>query len=253
MSRLHLVEAPREVYVPRPRLHLAEANPTPDPGPWQMLEEVLASFRSKQVLSSIDFERLSADVKAIAVRFAGVWNTRFADALYRSIEDSIGNGISASDWLTEASSLIKQYGGATNLGIYAPDLTGDSMSSWYADLVFRQNTMNALNAARYAESFFGPALESDPFWMFATAEDEKVCPICGSLDGQVFSKIDSEGRKFLPSVHMGCRCEAIDLDAAGVAAGGYSISSGHGVGIVLPGDFNVDRLISVPEELRRAA
>jgi Phage Mu protein F like protein len=113
--------------------------------------------------------------------------------------------------------------------------------------------MNALNAARYAESFFGPALESDPFWMFSTAEDERVCDICGPLDGQVFSKIDAEGRHFLPSLHFSCRCEAIDLDAAGVAAGGYSISSGHGVGIVLPGDFNVDRLISAPEELRRAA
>jgi SPP1 gp7 family putative phage head morphogenesis protein len=252
MSRLHLVEAPRELYVPRPRLHLAEALPQ-DPGPWQMLEEVLASFRLKTVLSSIDFERLSVEIKQMSVRFAGVWNTRFADALYRSIEDSIGKGISASDWLSEASGLIKQYGGSTALGIYAPDITGNSMSSWYADLVFRQNTMNALNSARYAESFFGPALESDPFWMFSTAEDERVCDICGPLDGQVFSKIDSEGRKFLPSLHMGCRCEETDLDAAGVAAGGYKVSSGHDVGVVLPGDFNVDRLISVPEELRRAA
>ncbi len=246
-------ERARALYVPHRGLHLAEANPVPEPGPWAMLEEVLAVFRSKKVLSSIDFEKLAVEIKALAVRFAGVWNTRFADALYRSLEDAIGKGISVRDWLPEASGLIKQYGGAKLLGIYAPDVTGESMSAWYADLVFRQNAMNALNAARYAEMFFGPALTESPFWMFATAEDERVCPICSPLDGKVFSKLDAEGRRFLPSLHFDCRCESIELDQDAVNAGGYKATSGFDVENLLTPDFNVDRLVSVPEELRRAA
>jgi intein/homing endonuclease len=52
--------------------------------------------------------------------------------------------------------------------------------------------------------FFGPSFESDPFWLFATAEDERVCEICGPLDGMVFSKIDEAGRHFLPGLHFNC-------------------------------------------------
>lgn len=220
---------------------------------WTLLEKALYSFRSKEILSSVDFNALSAELRAQAGALSGVWNTRFTAALYSSLEDALATGTSASDWLPEASKLIQAYGGARALGIYGPDVTGESMSAWYSDLVFRMATTNALNAGRYSEMFYGPAFESDPFWLFATAEDERVCPICEPLDGQVFPKDDAEGQQYLPPLHFGsCRCQAIQLNAAGVAAGGYKVSSGRDVGIELPEGFG-SALDLVPAALRRAA
>ena len=231
-------------------LRFADAQPAGTS--WSRLKDVLAIFRAKNILSSRDFDKLESEIKALSVRFVGVWNTNFVAALYGSIENAIALGLSERDWLPEAAKIIKAYGGAGALGITNVDATG-SLSSWYADLVFRQNALNAMNAARYASMFFGPALEHSPFWLFATAEDERVCPICAPLDGLVFSKVDAAGRRFLPSLHFNCRCQAIELDQLAVNAGGYRITSGQSLNVPLSDDFNVDRLVSVPETLRRAA
>lgn len=47
--------------------------------------------------------------------------------------------------------------------------------------------------------------ELDPvrFEAWQTQEDERTCPICGQLDGQVWR----EGKGFSPPVHDNCRCE----------------------------------------------
>ena len=53
---------------------------------------------------------------------------------------------------------------------------------------------------------------------FATAGDDQVCPICASLDGEVFSLKDAEG--VIP-VHPNCRCAwlpAVDLSSKVEAA-----------------------------------
>jgi SPP1 gp7 family putative phage head morphogenesis protein len=232
----------------------AEALPRPGDQRWTLLTKALARYRALDILPSWVFDALEASWKAQAGSLAGVWNDSFIRDLYATLQDALVNGISPRDWLPEASKTIKAYGGATNLGIYGPDLTGDSFSAWYASVVFHQNTMNALNAGRYAEMFLGPSLESDPFWLFATAEDERVCPICGPLDGMVFSKIDAEGRRWLPGLHFGCRCTAIDLSPDAVRAGGYKVTPGSSITSPRPADgFDIDGLDLIPEELRRAA
>jgi SPP1 gp7 family putative phage head morphogenesis protein len=241
----------------RPVLSLvrAEALPRPDSQGWTLLAKVLDVFRSKEILDSIDFEALSAELKAQAFSIANAWNERFTTALYRSLQEALAGGLSAREWLPEVSQLIKAYGGATNLEIFGPDLSGDSFSAQYADLVFRMATTNAVNGARYSEMFFGPAFEDSPYWLFATAEDERVCPICEPLDGQVFSKSDEAGRHFLPPLHFGsCRCEAIDLSVDDVRAAGYAVTSGASITSPRPDPgFDIDGLYLVPDELRRAA
>jgi hypothetical protein len=187
---------------PRPLLHLAATRPADQK--WALLEKDLEYYRSLDILPSDVFDTLEAEIQAQAGELAGVWNTQFVKAIYDSLEEALAAGTSPSDWLPEAAALIQAYGGATSLGIYSPDATGGSMSSWYSDLVFRQNTLNALNAGRYAEMFFGPSAQTDAFWMFATAEDERVCEICDPLDGTVFAKGDDDGREYLPSCHFNC-------------------------------------------------
>jgi len=229
------------------------ALPRPGDQNWALLEKALAKYRALDILPSDVFEALSDAWKAQAGSLAGVWNDSFIRDLYATLQDALASGLSPRDWLTEASKTIKAYGGATNLGIYGPDLTGDSFSAWYADLVFRQNTMNALNAGRYAEMFFGPSLEDSPYWLYATAQDDRVRPEHAALDGMVFSKLDTEGRKYLPPWGFNCRCQAIDLSEDALRAGGYKVASGSAIEFRPPEGFDNDRLELVPEELRRAA
>jgi SPP1 gp7 family putative phage head morphogenesis protein len=45
-------------------------------------------------------------------------------------------------------------------------------------------------------------------WEFVSARDERVCKICGALDGKVFKFGDSQ--QVPPSgSHIGCRCTAV--------------------------------------------
>lgn len=240
----------RVLHFPRTR---AAVTPRPGDQVWTLLTAALEKFRALDVYSSEVFDALEAEWKAQGAALAGVWNESFVRDLYDSLEGALGDGLSAREWLPEASKLIKAYGGATNLGIYGPDLTGDSLSSWYADLVFRQNTMNALAAGRYADMFFGPALDESPFWLFASAEDDRVDEECATLDGQVFRKDDGSANMYLPPIHFECRCQCIELDSAAVDAGGYQAVSGHSVVITLDDAFANDRLDLVPDSMRRAA
>lgn len=50
---------------------------------------------------------------------------------------------------------------------------------------------------------------------FNTAEDDRVCPLCSPLDGQIFD-VDDYGYK--PPIHINCRCfntPVVDLEAVG--------------------------------------
>lgn len=66
-------------------------------------------------------------------------------------------------------------------------------------LVFNQQSFMAMEAGKF-QQFTEMEVET---WKFSTSDDELVCPICGRLDGHVFSMSD---RRFWPPVHFGCRC-----------------------------------------------
>jgi hypothetical protein len=44
-----------------------------------------------------------------------------------------------------------------------------------------------LDILRDREMIGWPPFQSDEIWMYRTAGDERVCPYCGSMDGQTFS------------------------------------------------------------------
>ena len=49
------------------------------------------------------------------------------------------------------------------------------------------------------------ALDPVRYEKWHTQEDERTCPTCGQLDGQVWQ----EGEGFSPPVHDNCRCERL--------------------------------------------
>jgi len=206
------------------------------------LPGVLESWQRRKVLPTGVFNALAAEEKAKAFGLATVWDSKLLEALYASLTNGIRDALTSKEWTTEANRILAAFGGE----VYS----GEEFSAWYADLVFRQNTMTAYNAGRYAEMFSPAWMQRAGFWMYATAEDERVCEICGPLDGKVFAKADAGARNFLPGVHFNCRCQAIELDAEDVRAGEYQVSSSGAISVPMDPDWDVDRVIStVPPEL----
>lgn len=222
----------------------AEARPKEDR--WALLTAALAPFREKGTLSSEQFLALEADIKGQAVRFVGDWSTRFNEALAASARDASAKDVPLEEWVPEAANLMTQYGAAAG-----QEITGDALNTSYANLVFQQNTLNALSVGALAVMFFG-AGAADEYWLFLTSGDEKVCEICAALDGQVFAKIDAAGQAFLPPIHFNCECWMNSMSAADVEAGGYQVSNGYAIPVAPASGFGTG-LDAVPAALRRAA
>ncbi len=51
----------------------------------------------------------------------------------------------------------------------------------------------------------GPAIEEIPIYEWRTAQDARVCPICGPLDGTRWEGQDGPR----PPAHLGCRCARV--------------------------------------------
>jgi len=206
------------------------------------LPGVLAFWLAKKILPADTFKKLVAREKATAFSLATVWDEKLLGELYRSILTAIRGAQTVAEWKVAADKILAGFGGR----VYS----GETFSAWYADLVFRQNTMTAYAAGRYAEMFNTEWIDRAPYWMYVTARDERVRPEHEALDGKVFAKIDKYARQYLPPWDFNCRCQAIELDAADVAAGGYQVTSGSATGVPPNPGWDVDRVVAiVPPEL----
>lgn len=208
-----------------------------------VLEELRAKGVDERTLSAL---RLAFETAAIKI--ARDWRDVFIEALYASLSAALVARISLEEWLPEAAKVIRAYGGEKNPGGPVTSAEAPSFLSWFAALVFGQATINALQQGRYSDMFFTPAAEEFPYWMFVTAEDDKVCAICRPLDGRVFAKSDASARRFLPPLHFNCRCHVIDLSVDDVRSGGYDVVPGISVPVIP--DFNEDPTQSMPIVLK---
>ncbi|MDD5305027.1 MAG: phage minor head protein [Elusimicrobia bacterium] len=224
------------------------ANPKPET--WPELEAVLSQWSSRRILTSAQFEALSAAAKARAGALSGIWETKFVSAIYDSLGRSMRDNLSSAEWLTGAQKILDAYGGGTKLGLYS----GEKFSPWYAETIFRTNVTSALAAGKYADLFSPSGRRMAGFVMLSAIhddrnEDEKGCPgtICRKLDGKVFQKDDPDVGQILTPLHFGCRCTVIELDDEDVAAGGYDVANGSDFADLLAteGVWNDDKLESL--------
>jgi SPP1 gp7 family putative phage head morphogenesis protein len=122
----------------------------------------------------------------------------------------------------------------------------------YADLVYRVNTTNAFNGAKYGD-MFGKLGADYPYWRFNAVMDsrndeDEECPntICRALDGKVFAKNDAALRHLLPPVHFQCRCIAEEIGQE--EAGTLTVASSFHLRPASGWDF--DKLSLVPGGMR---
>lgn len=220
---------------------------------------MLKRWQERLALSPEDLETLGLELRGLAFTLADVWNTNFLSDVQDTLAESIAAGENEAAWTARVQEVLDRYGSDETLAGVT-----DSWDASYVDLVFRQNTINAFQAGRYAEQFSPERMASDGYWLFAAVEDERLCEICAPLDGMVFAKSDPDARQYLPGLHFACRCMSIELDDTGVQDGGYNVSSGKGLvytddnGDVRdlrpdPG-FDVDKVAQlVPDIFRRIA
>jgi SPP1 gp7 family putative phage head morphogenesis protein len=211
------------------------------------LKETLSRWRKRKILDSRTFENLADELKGQAGRLAGVWHTRFVEAVYGSLFDAMADGLTLQDWIPRAQSLLDQFGADTGLRIFS----GETWSPWYSDLVFRNANAAATAGGRYAEMFSREWIRRAPFWLYDAINDSRTRPAHLALDGMVFRKDDPAARKFLPPIDHNCRCSSIETDQGDVDDAGYKVARGRDVDVKLPEGWDADRVASlVPEALR---
>jgi SPP1 gp7 family putative phage head morphogenesis protein len=224
--------------------------PPPPDERWPLLDEILVRWGARRILTPGQFAQLSLSARRVAGRLAGVWETKFVQAIYDSIGKALGENLSSADWMTEAQKILDAYGGGTKLGLYS----GESFTPWYAETVFRTNVQSALAAGRYADLFSPAGMQMAEYWMFYAILDDRndtqrKCPgmICRTLNGKVFSKDDAAANRLLCPLHFKCRCSIIELSQDDVDAGGYDIANGSDFEALLQteGVWGDDKLVGL--------
>jgi len=172
------------------------------------LAMVMDRWQQRLSLDPSEMEALGEIFRGQAFTMAGVWDTAFLDDIAESIEEALVGQLSLDEWIANAQEILDRYGDATGLDVY----TGEEFERWYAELVFRQATQSAYAAGNYASMFSPENIDFDPYWMYVTAQDDRVRPEHAALQGQIFRKRDEWARHFLPPLGFNCRCIAIPLD-----------------------------------------
>jgi SPP1 gp7 family putative phage head morphogenesis protein len=220
------------------------------------LAEVLAGWAERLALSPAEVAALESEFSGQAFTLAGVWNKELLEQIQSSLGFAIEHELTFTDWLAVANEILARYS--------VEVASGEAFQGAYAELVFRQNTINALAAGRYASMFSPEAMRQDEFWLYSTAKDDRVRRAHAALEGRVFRKDDPRARHFLPPLGFNCRCVPIPLDAHDVREGAYKVSraedatmedeDGHTVPVTPDEGFDVDKVAAfVPDALRRIA
>jgi SPP1 gp7 family putative phage head morphogenesis protein len=206
------------------------------------LKEAIDRWQAEKAIPPALFDLLPPEMQLRAGALADQWDRLFVNEIYDSLAEAAANGETMETWREVAQRIVDKYGAADN----APQLfPGGDFSNNYADTVYRTNMAQISAAGRYAEMWSRKWVELSPYWLFNAIEDERICDICGPLDGRVFAKDDESAQNYLPALHPQCRCSVIELDEAAVQEGGYDISTGGdlaGEGITPADGFGGNKL-----------
>lgn len=162
-------------------------------------------IRKKTALTSEQFEELSKENKARAVRIARVEKLRLIQQFRDYIHSGVKDGRAWRDILNEIEEAFK------GEGIPAP--------SWSRiRIAYRQNTLHAYNVARERTLNEPEMTVIFPYRQYLTVGNGRagvnnVRPRHAHLHGKVFAWNDAFWRHFTPPWEWGCRCFFVALTA----------------------------------------
>lgn len=213
--------------------------------PVRSFDSVLAYWKAKKVASYSTFKTFSAEAKNQAFSTALNYSNNTLTSIAESLDKALREGKTVYEWKQDFGKILDQFG-------YDPK----SVSPFRLNLLFRQNTINALTQGRYAEMFADDAQMKAPAWRFVAIHDKRTDDQCLKLDGAVFLKGDVVGRRFLPPLHFQCRCIAQSVPASVMKKEGIEVDNAEDFlskGIAPDPGFDFDKAREVRSILKGAS
>ena len=131
----------------------------------------------------VDWDLVNHDVSRWAREYTYSLVSRITDSSQRYLQRSVSN------WIETGAPLKDLVEGLTPM--FGP-VRADMIASTETTRAYQEGNVNAWGKTGFINQF-----------RYQTAEDERVCPICGPLDGKLFYLSD---KAHSPPLHPRCRC-----------------------------------------------
>lgn len=161
------------------------------PSDWDKLgfDEALAAFKQKKIISPDAYKAASAEIKRISFSIQKIESQNALNAINKSIQLAIDNGMIQSEWQALTPNIFKAHG-------VTP------LSPHHLETVFYNNIGSVYNTARWE------AMEQDDSvvaMIFTGVLDDVTTHICRPYIGMIFAKDDPIWGSIMPLNHHLCR------------------------------------------------
>lgn len=172
------------------------------------MQEALDFWKNKVLMSSSEFNSLSAEARTRAFAVSGIAKGAELETVFNAITKAIENGTTLEDFKKECADIFERRG-----------WTG--VGAWRVDNIFRTNVMSAYNIGRYRQMM--ETADDRPFWMYDAINDRRTRPAHLYLDGKVFRYDHPFWDSWYPTKDYRCRCSVISLSESQLRRMGLTV------------------------------
>lgn len=163
------------------------------------------------------------------------WNRKYREGLSRSLEESCMNVMKlGDDPYIAAAAIYSFFSGVSvwNVSKFLIKLCSEYNINEIQEEIMYSFSLMSCNTI--FNSYQDACIDS---YRFLATLDERTCPVCGKLDGQVFYLRDKKIGVNCPPMHKGCRCTTVSGDPIRCTDTRYARDS-NGRGIKVPASMN---------------
>ena len=194
-------------------------DPTTDPKfVNRSLAEAIKWFTSKNIVSRIIFDQLSAASKRRAFTIAGVTN----DQMLKTAQDELTKLIISGGQLRDFRKFVLERFKTAGFTPVNPS---------HVETIYRTNVLSAYNSGRHAHATQPSVLSGRPFWQIRTVNDgqPRQRKTHQRVHKYVLKASDSFWRKAYPPFGFNCRCRVVTMSQADVDSRSLRVRSGSDI------------------------
>ncbi len=173
--------------------------------------EAIAFLRNKARLAQkLNLPGMQASARANATRIRNLTSLEMTSDIYNSLANAREQGIPFQQWKKNLMAEFERKGWVVprtkgkEVDIVDPK-TGEIFGTpRRLALIYRVNTTNALQAARYQQ--FMDNVDNRPYWQYVAILDSRTRPTHSAMHGKVFRYDDPFWTIFYPPNGFNCRC-----------------------------------------------